>query len=403
MAAEESTYIVKRGRGCKEESFHDIRESFQKLLSTSLNISTLIGSGASVPGIPLMGSTFEKLKGADEATKSSQKLLSVLTKYEKARGIPAGAANNIEDFLSWLNSYLEVQPRSRKCRSVRKYVLDEFRKSIDIDYAGSDAASGTLENYLDFVQGLGYSRQVLAQSKSPMFDVVNMFTTNYDLFHELAITRSGYQYTDGFTNGIECRFSTREFHQRPIDLEDRFREHLQPVNPFFRVFKLHGSIDWAMDEESHTVSRLPMAVLAKRDVASDNLLIMPTSSKYAVTQGSPFSDLFREFFNAISVPNSILITSGFSFGDQHISELIEQALMRTDFTLYAFISRRNGDTRNPAQDFADRNAMQNAVFIYPTDNSAHEFFDFGDVARIMKPEEGMIGLGGEGEDEDADL
>lgn len=399
MAAEESTYIVKRGRGCKEESFHDIRESFQKLLSTSLNISTLIGSGASVPGIPLMGSTFEKLKGADEATKSSQKLLSVLTKYEKARGIPAGAANNIEDFLSWLNSYLEVQPRSRKCRSVRKYVLDEFRKSIDIDYAGSDAASGTLENYLDFVQGLGYSRQVLAQSKSPMFDVVNMFTTNYDLFHELAITRSGYQ----CTNGIECRFSTREFHQRPIDLEDRFREHLQPVNPFFRVFKLHGSIDWAMDEENHTVSRLPMAVLAKRDVASDNLLIMPTSSKYAVTQGSPFSDLFREFFNAISVPNSILITSGFSFGDQHISELIEQALMRTDFTLYAFISRRNGDTRNPAQDFADRNAMQNAVFIYPTDNSAHEFFDFGDVARIMKPEEGMIGLGGEGEDEDADL
>jgi len=329
--------------------------------------------------------------------------LTVLTKYEKARGIPAGAANNIEDFLSWLNSYLEVQPRSRKCRSVRKYVLDEFRKSIDIDYAGSDAASGTLENYLDFVPGLGYSRQVLAQSKSPMFDVVNMFTTNYDLFHELAITRLGYQYTDGFTNGIECRFSTREFHQRPIDLEDRFREHLQPVNPFFRVFKLHGSIDWAMDEESHTVSRLPMAVLVKRDVASDNLLIMPTSSKYAVTQGSPFSDLFREFFNAISVLNSILITSGFSFGDQHISELIEQALMRTDFTLYAFISRRNGDTRNPAQDFADRNAMQNAVFIYPTDNSAHEFFDFGDVARIMKPEEGMIGLGGEGEDEDADL
>jgi len=63
MAAEESTYIVKRGRGCKEESFHDIRESSQKLLSTSLNISTLIGSGASVPGIPLMGSTFEKLKG----------------------------------------------------------------------------------------------------------------------------------------------------------------------------------------------------------------------------------------------------------------------------------------------------------------------------------------------------
>jgi hypothetical protein len=193
MAEEEPTYVVKRGRGCKEESFHDIRESFQTLLSTSLNISTLIGSGASVPGIPLMGSTFEKLKGAGEPSKSSQKLLSVLSKYEKARGISAGAANDIEDFLSWMNSYLEVQPRSRKYASVRKHVLEEFRKSIDVDYAGSDVAARTLENYLNFVQGLGYSRQVLAQSKSPMFDVVNMFTTNYDLFHELAITKSGYR------------------------------------------------------------------------------------------------------------------------------------------------------------------------------------------------------------------
>ena len=322
MPAEESSYIVKRGRGFKEESFQDIRESFQKLLSTSLNISTLIGSGASVPGIPLMGSTFDRLKGADGGTRQSQNLLSVLARYEKAREIPTGTANNIEDFLSWLNSYLEVHPRSRKYRSVRKYVLDEFRKSVDIDYAGSDEASRTLANYLDFVQGLGYSRQVLAQSKSPMFDVLNMFTTNYDLFHELAINRSGYQYTDGFTNGIECRFSTREFHQRPIDLEDRFREHLQPINPFFRVFKLHGSIDWTMDKESRNVSRLPMAVISRGDVDTDNLLIMPTSSKYAATQGSPFSDLFREFFSAISVPNSILITSGFSFGDRHISELM---------------------------------------------------------------------------------
>ena len=31
MPAEESSYIVKRGRGCKAESFQDIRESFQML------------------------------------------------------------------------------------------------------------------------------------------------------------------------------------------------------------------------------------------------------------------------------------------------------------------------------------------------------------------------------------
>ena len=255
-----------------------------------------------------------------------------------------------------------------------------------LDYStNKPAVSEVLTNYLDFVQGLGFSRQILAQSKSPMFDIVNLFTTNYDFFHEIALTKSGYQYSDGFTNGIESRFSTREFHQRPIDLEDRFREHLQPVNPFFRLFKLHGSLNWI--GKNGNVRRLPQSV-AEKGVQSEDLLIMPTSSKYAVTQGSPFSDMFREFFNVLSMPNSILITSGFSFGDQHISELIGQALMRTDFTLYAFISRKeeSEELDNPAQDFADSNSRPNAIYIYPDNSIKPSYFGFSEVAQIMKPE-----------------
>ena len=95
--------------------------------------------------------------------------------------------------------------------------------------------------------------------------------------------------------------------------------------------------------------------------------------------------MFRELSNALSTPNSILITSGFSFGDQHISELIKQALMRTDFTLYAFISRREKSS-NPAQDFADMNRSPNAIYIYPNDENKYSYFGFSEVAQIMKPE-----------------
>jgi len=385
-------YTFRRGANTKQVSIDGLRKSFQGLLSTSLNISTLIGSGASVPAIPLMGATFERMKKAGNKDERVKSLKEMVEKYAQSCNVLENEVNNIEDFLSWLECYLTVNPQDTHAKTARDYVLEEFRQSVCLDYSTDElAVTNVLANYLDFVQGLGFSRQILAQSKSPMFDIVNLFTTNYDFFHEIALTESGYQYSDGFTNGIESRFSTREFHQRPIDLEDRFREHLQPVNPFFRLFKLHGSLNWI--GKNNNVKRLPQSVVelpqsvVEKVVQGEDLLIMPTSSKYAVTQGSPFSDMFREFFNALSTPNSILITSGFSFGDQHISELIRQALMRTDFTLYAFISRReSGKPSNPAQDFADSNSSPNAIYIYPKDRSDYPYFCFSEVARIMKPE-----------------
>ena len=377
-------YIFRRGTSTEQASLDDLRMSFQGLLSTSLNISTLIGSGASAPAIPLMGSTFAEMKKASDEDKSVKSLNKLVAKYAQSNNISIDQVNNIEDFLSWLECCLIVNPQDEHAKIAQDYVQKVFRQSVCLDYStGESAVSEVLANYLDFVQGLGFSRQILAQSKSPMFDIVNLFTTNYDFFHEIALTKSGYQYSDGFTNGIESRFSTREFHQRPIDLEDRFRDHLQPVNPFFRLFKLHGSLNWIVKNDD--VRRLPQSVAEEKDVQSKDLLIMPTSSKYAVTQGSPFSDMFRELSNALSTPNSILITSGFSFGDQHISELIKQALMRTDFTLYAFISRRE-ESSNPAQDFADSNRSPNAIYIYPNDKNEYSYFGFSKVAQIMKPE-----------------
>lgn len=70
---------------------------------------------------------------------------------------------------------------------------------------------------------------------------------------------------------------------------------------------------------------------------SENLLIAPTSSKYADTQGFPFSDLFRELSVEMLKPNTVLLINGYGFGDEHINNFLVQALGRPDFTLIAFI------------------------------------------------------------------
>ena len=51
---------------------------------------------------------------------------------------------------------------------------------------------------------------------------------------------------------------------------------------------------------------------------------------------SPYADLFREFQSRIVREQSVLITVGFAFGDEHINNIIYQALTIPTFRLIMF-------------------------------------------------------------------
>ena len=131
---------------------------------------------------------------------------------------------------------------------------------------------------------------------------------------------------------------------------------------------------------------IPFASVSRqRKEEFTRMLISPMSSKYALTQNAPYSDLFREFVNCLAQPNSVLFTSGFSYGDSHISNLIEDALGRTDFTLYAFVSNPFTSENAALLDFYKKvSNAPNAYFIYPDcqDSSPLKFEDF---AYFMQP------------------
>ena len=95
-------------------------------------------------------------------------------------------------------------------------------------------------------------------------------------------------------------------------------------------------------------------------------MIAPMSSKYALTQNDPYSDLFREFVNIIAQQNTVLFTTGFSFGDEHIASLIKEALARPDFTLIAFIGNPEERSKDDGlRSFLDSTRSPNAYFVYP--------------------------------------
>jgi hypothetical protein len=161
-----------------------------------------------------------------------------------------------------------------------------------------------------------------------------VFTTNYDLFNELAMDRRGVPYCNGFSGVIERRFNPAMFRYSLAEQLDITSRKWSAVDSFVYLGKLHGSLNWIEDGET----LFPVRELAEAP-ADDvgQMLIYPTPAKQSASFVSPYADLFREFQGQIVRDQSVLVTVGYSFGDQHVNNIIFQALTIPNFRLVAFV------------------------------------------------------------------
>lgn len=144
---------------------------------------------------------------------------------------------------------------------------------------------------------------------------VEIFTTNYDLLFEEAFERSRASYFDGFTGGHLPFFD-------PVSVAG---DDLPPR--WSRLWKLHGSLGWALEGDS--------VVRGRGRGASQ--LVYPDHLKYELTQKQPYSALFERLRQFLLTPDSILLTSGFSFRDAHICAVLDEALaMNANASVLAF-------------------------------------------------------------------
>ncbi|USS90795.1 SIR2 family protein [Fructilactobacillus carniphilus] len=334
----ESGYTEGNG---KEKDEDDIKNYLKNFLSSNVNFNVLIGSGASLPAINTMGRTFNDIKTSGQYT---DELSDLKKKYTKSYlGKNDENFENIELFLSWLGNRINGADDGElnlNEKQIKYYIINELIKSI---YDGFDNDSEnnrkTQSYYESFLKRLVF----LKEMSNDQNDIINIFTPNYDLFLEQSLDKIGFSYTDGFRNSFNPYFDTSQFNRRPVDITQRFRDKWSVIKPFFRIYKLHGSLNWKRDQNGIKRNN---NLVSSDTLGADKTVIAPTSSKYADSQGSPFSDLFREFSIELTKPNSILLVNGFGFGDQHINDFIKQALQRTDFKLIAFVDEDNKNTLN---------------------------------------------------------
>ncbi|HMU03598.1 MAG TPA: SIR2 family protein, partial [Saprospiraceae bacterium] len=165
----------------------------------------------------------------------------------------------------------------------------------------------------------------------------NIFSANYDLAFEYAFDRLGVHYIDGFA-GFHKRFFKPETFDYDIFYPGSTTSgKVQRIEKVVRYFKLHGSLSWVNSEARdannlYGIEEKPLELIESLKRKGE-ILIYPSAVKKSYTLDFPYSELFRQFASTITQSQSVLITIGYSFGDDHFNDIIFQALSNPTFTL----------------------------------------------------------------------
>ncbi|PSG97624.1 hypothetical protein BRD56_04590 [Thermoplasmatales archaeon SW_10_69_26] len=137
----------------------------------------------------------------------------------------------------------------------------------------------------------------------------SIFTTNYDLLIEEALEDERVPYFTGFT-GTEQAF-----------LDDTSLDFNALPTNWARLWKLHGSINWAeIDGEIYRTS-----------VNHQNSgVIHPSERKYDQSKRQPYQVMFDRLESFLRAKGAILVICGYSFGDEHINSLLRRALQNNE-------------------------------------------------------------------------
>jgi hypothetical protein len=160
-----------------------------------------------------------------------------------------------------------------------------------------------------------YNELVAWISSTQRPHAVEIFTTNYDLLFEEAFEKARAPYFDGFTGGSAPFFD-------PVTVAGN---DLPPR--WSRLWKLHGSIGWALEAGG--------VVRGRGRTATQ--LVYPDHLKYDLTQKQPYSALFERLKHFLLSPDTLLMTTGFSFRDAHVCAVLDEALaMNANAAVFAF-------------------------------------------------------------------
>jgi len=332
-----------KGNKEQEKDIEAIRKEIAQCLQIE-NLNFLLGSGCSsfvLDGTEKAIRVMQSLAGDFFKQNSDFKVSNTFLKDKFPDNLEA-----LLDFLIAARLIHGIEPLfdgiEKKIKHVQGYIRDQI-------IAGSSSEE-VLKLYKAF-----YLKTVRKTRKTP----VNIFTTNYDLYNEKALDELGFFYNNGFTGTYNRRFNPISYNYTFVENMNLNKDIWERVSNFFNLYKIHGSINWVSINEN----------ILEKDIDNigqdDVIMIYPTPQKDRTTLMTPYSDLFRNMQYSIMKPNSVLITMGYSFSDDHINRIILNALAVPSFRVVVF---GNSDNINKLKALND-----SRIWIIHSEDKLHYF------------------------------
>lgn len=261
----------------------EVLKQLRKLAITK-QLNFLIGSGASVPAIPLMN--YFK----DTTEKSGNEQLSEKVQYIS-----------------------------------EKILSDKFYTECEIAEKNMYVV---FEMYQKFVESI-VSLVNLSNSRQTPKNV-NIFTTNYDLFIEKAtdqvLKKHRLVFNDGASGYFE-RYLDSSNYNHTVSYKGLNDNYINEI-PSISLIKPHGSVNW---------ERRNANIMIKGEVVNNPVIVKPDGLESATTfENNHFHEMLRVFQLELDKPQSILFVIGFSFQDKHIAKMVRRAVQNPELMVYVF-------------------------------------------------------------------
>ncbi|OJX90796.1 MAG: hypothetical protein BGP01_05380 [Paludibacter sp. 47-17] len=191
--------------------------------------------------------------------------------------------------------------------------FDDLCKEIKKEIHKIVSIHKNIENELEYVIHVDFADWI---ERADRYYPIEIFTTNYDYLFELGLEYKNVPYYDGFTGSLKPFFNSHSV------------DDLNFLPKQTKLWKIHGSLGWHYDEDTKRVWR--------KDSDSEDILIYPSTLKYNDSKKQPYTALGDRLTNFLKQSDTILIISGYSFGDEHINERILTAL-KTNTSAHVFV------------------------------------------------------------------
>lgn len=172
------------------------------------------------------------------------------------------------------------------------------------------------------------------RQSSILHKIINVFTTNYDLLIEKAFEKSCIDYIDGFAGRLNPTFSTANYGvvlSRQTSISSMTSEIVT-----FNLYKVHGSINWTYSSSEIMYTNHIEKIRRIEEHLNDEdfseyystlAIVNPSKNKLKQTVlDVNYYDQLRMFCNELEKNNTLLISYGFSFADEHILQMTLRAL-----------------------------------------------------------------------------